>query len=385
MKKRRFIIVASLLGLLLASFLLMRFLIAQKKDFVKTPTKPGDRYVKAEPVKYTTLKSIVNGEGRVLSSAELDLIAEASGKIERGDVPLKTGQSFQRGDVLLTVYKDEVELALKAQKSSFLNRLANVLPDLQIDFPDRYPEFKEFFNAVNLDDDMPPLPDYTSEKLKIFLAGQNILNDYYSIVKNEKQLKRHTLYAPFNGTFLSVSLEVGAYTNVGGRIARIIHTDTVEVQVPIENGFAKWIRVGAPVTLQASETGQTWQGNVIRIAEFVDKTTQSRPVFVQVPLMNQTQLYAGQYLSASFKGGQIHDVMEIPRNAIFNFNTVFVVREGRLKKETIDIVKVNDQTVFFRGVEPGTFIVVQPLINVSENIPVKILGRDEPANNSSTS
>lgn len=383
MKKRRLIIVGSLLGILIVSFLMMRFLIAQKKDFVKAPTKPGDRYVRAEPVEYNTLKSVVSGRGRVLSSAELDLIAEASGKIERGDVPLKTGQSFQRGDVLLTVYKDEVELALKAQKSGFLNRLANVLPDLQIDFPDRYPEFRDFFNSIDLDEDMPQLPDYTSEQLKIFLASQNILNDYYSIVKSEKQLKRHTLYAPFNGTFLTVNLEVGAYTNTGGRVARIIHTDTVEVEFPIENDYAMWIQVGDKVDMYSSEIGESWSGKVIRIAEFVDKTTQSRPVFVQVPLNNQAQLYAGQYVSATFKGGIIPDVMEIPRNAIINFDNVYTVREGRLHKEKIEIVKLNDRTAYFRGLEPGIHVVVQPLINVSENIPVKIL-QDKPAGNESS-
>ena len=385
MNKQRLIIIGSLAGILAVSFLFMRFLIAQKEDFKKQPTQPGDRYVKAEPVVYSSQKSVVTGKGRVVSSAELDLVAEASGKIEQGDVPLKTGQSFQEGDVLLTVYKDEMELALKAQKSSFLNRLANVLPDLQIDFPDRHSEFREFFNSIELDKDIPPIPDYDGEKLKIFLASQNILNEYYSIVKNEMQLKRHTLFAPFNGTFLSVNLQVGAYTNTGGRIARIIHTDTVEVQVPIENGYAGWIRIGDPVDLRSTETGISWKGKVIRVAEFVDRETQSRPVFVQVPLENQAQLYAGQYLSADFKGGLINDVMEIPRNALFNFDNVFVVQHGRLKKAKVEIVKVNDQTVFFRGLEPGVLVVVQPLINVSENIPVKILGQNEPAGEKASS
>jgi len=380
MKKRQLIIIGSLAGLLIVSFLLMRFLMEQKSEFARQQPPASDRYVETKTVAYSTVDAPVEAKGRVVASAEIDVVAEAPGKIEPGDVPLKKGQSFKKGDVLLTIYKDEMELALQAQKSRFLNTIANFLPDIKVDFPDRYDEFRTFFNDIDLNQDLPPLPPVKEEKFKIFLASRNVLNDYYSIKKTEKQLKRHTIYAPFNGSYVDVMLEVGSYTNVGGRIARIIHTDEVEVEVPVNNGDAHWIDHGDPVTLlSTTENNKTsWKGSVVRVSSFVDVNTQSRPIFIRVPLHNQPQLYAGQYLVASFDGGRIQNAMSIPRNAVFNFNEVFVVLDGRLKKRKVELLKENETTVIFSGLEPGWEVVTQPLINVSENAPVKILGKDSP-------
>jgi multidrug efflux pump subunit AcrA (membrane-fusion protein) len=375
MEKRKLIVLGVLVIMLGGSYLLMQLLISQKQEYAQQPAPASERYVKVDSVIYSAISSVVTGKGRVVSSAEIEVVAEASGKIEAGDIPLKKGQPFQRGDILLTIYKDEMELSLKSQKSQFLNRLANLLPDIKIDFPDQYDAFLRFFNEIDLDRDIPNMPDSRGEKLKIFLSSRNVLSEYYSIKKMEKQLDRHTIYAPFKGSYKTVLLQVGAYTNTGGRIATIIHTDTVEVEVPLANGYASWIKKGRQVRLTSIEKEYTWRGTVVRISNFVDPTTQARPVFVCVPLDRQPQLFAGEYLTCEFDGGVIEDAMEIPRKAVFNYNEVFVVENGSLKKRQIELVKVNEETLIFRGLEVGTLVVVQPLINVSENTPVKILGQ----------
>lgn len=378
MKKRQIIIVLGLTGILVVSFLFMQFLIAQREDLPRQAPELGDRWVKTETVQYSQIASTVVAEGRVVSTAEVEVISEASGKIEQGEVPLKKGQSFQKGDTLLTIYKDEAELALKAQKSQFLNRVANLLPDVRIDFPQQYEAFAEFFNSINLDKDFPTMPEMQSEQMKIFLASRNVLNDYYSIKRAEKQLNRHTITAPFDGAFAQVHLQVGAFTGMGGRIASIIRTDELEVEVPVKTSHAKFVNIGDPVELKSEERELNWRGRVLRVSDFVDITTQSRSIFVQVPLSNQAPLYAGEYLTAHFSGMTITEAMEIPRSAVDNFNEVFVVNDGRLKKFEVEIIKVNEQTIIFRGLPEGADVVVQKLINVAENTPVKILGKDTP-------
>lgn len=379
MKKRQIIIVASFAFILVGSFMLMQFLIAQKKDIPRRPPDVGERWVTAEPVVYKTIKTKVIAQGRVVSTEEVEVVSEASGKIESGAVPLKKGQSFAAGDTLLTVYKDETELALKAAKSQFLNRIANLLPDIKIDFPENYDEFFSFFNSINLDEDFPPLPEIKSEKMKIFLASRNVLNDYYSIKKGEKQLKRHTIIAPFQGTFTNVLLQVGAYTNMGGRIGSIIRTDALEVEAPVENAQAKFISIGDAAVLTSAGRHIQWKGTVVRVSDFVDITTQSRSVFVNVPLVGQAQLYSGEYLNVELAGGDISNAMEIPRNAVFNYDQTFVIVDGKLKKQQVEILKTNEETVVIRGLEQGIYVVTQPLINVAENTGVKVLGVDQPS------
>lgn len=374
MKKidRRIIIVGAFIFIVAFSYGIMRFLIARGEEPPMRPPVEAKRYVKADPVQYTTVVSPVEGTGRMVSFAQLDLVAEASGKIIVSNISLKKGSRFSKGDVLFTIYPDESALALKARKSRFLNSLANLLPDLAIDFPEQEQTFRDFFNAVNLELSLPSFPKVQNEQLRIFLSSRDVLSEYYSIKKDELQLSRHTLKAPFDGAYTDIYLEAGAYTNMGGRVARAIRTDMLEMEVPLERFDARWVKVGDRTVMRDEERNFQWEGVVVRKSPFVDAENQSQAIFIRVRNNADKPLLAGAYLKATFPGQPIEDVMEIPRNVVFNTNEVFIVNEARLHKRTIDIVKINKKTLLFKGLKEGEMLVMQPLINVQEGTRVEI-------------
>ncbi len=228
-----------------------------------------------------------------------------------------------------------------------------------------------------MDEDLPELPEIENEKLKIFLASRGVLSEYYAIQQDEKRLGRHSLYAPFDGTFTQVNYEVGAYVNTGGQIARMIRTDQLEVEVPVENGQSQWIKVGDEVKVYSRNNETVRDGVVVRKSDFVDATTQSRSVFVRVYNSGGEKLLAGEYKEVEFPGQEIKQAMVLPRNAVFNSNEVFVIVDGRLKKEEIEVLKWNENDLVFTGIEEGMKVVAEPLINVKENTPVGILGEEQ--------
>ena len=370
---RRIVIVTVFIFIVALAYGLMRFLIAQKEDPRRQPPVEAKRYVNAEPVRYSTIQSPVSADGRLTSVAEVDIIAEASGKIEAGDLALKKGEVFSEGDVLFTVYPDEAILDLKARKSQFLNTLANLLPDIKIDFPQYEDTYMEFFSSINLDKKLPAFPALEDEKLKIFLSGRNVLSEYYNIRRDELQISRRTVIAPFNGTFTEVNLEVGTYTNAGGRVASAIQTDELELEVPVAPFDATWIKIGDNVKISKKTDESSWDGQVIRKSPFVDPNTQSQSIFIYLKNNGSHKLLPGEYYTADFQGHPIDGVMEIPRNAVFNTNEVFVIVENRLQKRQISIIKENEKTLLFNGLDEGELIVLQPLINVLEGTLVERL------------
>jgi multidrug efflux pump subunit AcrA (membrane-fusion protein) len=376
-RKITFVVVA-LLVLLGGSAALSKLFISMKPEPPRMPDMKMKRYVKAEPIKYNEITSSVAREGRVVSSSEITLVAEASGKIEKGDVTLRKGSSFKKGQLIAEIYKDEVELALKARKSRFLTIVTTLLPDIKVDFPEQLNAYEMFFRAIDMDEDLPELPAVRNEKLKIFLASRNVLSEYYGIKQDEKRLKRHSLYAPFNGTFTQVNFEVGGYVNAGGQIAKMIRTDQLEVEVPVKNDLSKWIKIGDKVQVFSKNRTSAMPGVVVRKSNFLDPRTQSRSIFVKVQHSANDILLAGEYKLVEFPGQKIKDAMEIPSNAVFNSNEVFAVIDGKLKKRVIDIIKVNETTLIFNGLPEGQKIVVEPLINAKENSPVGIIGEEEP-------
>jgi multidrug efflux pump subunit AcrA (membrane-fusion protein) len=373
---RRIVIIAAFIFIVGLAFGLMKFLIAQKPEPPRRPAVVAKRMVKAEEIKYATIKSPVSAPGRVASISEVDIIAEASGKILVGNIPLKKGAKFSKGDVLFTIYPDETMLALKAKKSQYLTTLANLLPDIKIDYPEYEDEFRKFFNAIDVNKKLPEFPTIKNEKLEIFLASRNVLSNYYGILKDELQLSRHTIIAPFNGTYSQVYLEAGAYTNMGGRVAHAIQTDVLEIEVPLDKFDAEWVKIGDHVDLYSESRELKWKGNIVRKSQFVDENTQSQGIFIRVKNLGKKPLLVGEYIKAQFPGHPIEDAMEIPRNAVFNTNEVFIVDEGKIHKETINIIKVNEKTLIFNGIDEGKTIVVQPLINVQEGTLVDILGQE---------
>lgn len=369
---RRIVILAAFIFIVGLAFGIMKFLIAQKEEPLSRPPVVSKRFVKTEKVDYQTIVSPVKAPGRVNSMSNVDIISEASGKLTVSNIPLKKGAQFSTGDILFTVYPDEAALALKSRKSQFLNQLANLLPDITIDFPEYENTFRNFFNTIDINQNLPEFPAINEEKLKIFLSSRNILSDYYSILKEELQLNRHTIKAPFNGTYSDIYLEAGAYTNTGGRVAHAIRTDILEIEVPLERFDAEWVKVGDKVTIHSDTKTMSWRGKVIRKNQFIDPETQSQNIFIQVQNNIQNPLLVGEYLQVSFPGHPIKNAMEVPRNVVFNTNEVFIVENNRLSKKTINIIKLNEKTLIFNGLEEGDILVTQPLVNVQEGTLVEI-------------
>jgi membrane fusion protein (multidrug efflux system) len=363
---RRIVIVISVLFILSLGYGIMRFLIAMKEPPPLLIPLEARRFVRVEPVKYGRIHAMVSGPGRLSSASEVDIISEAAGKILPGNVVLKKGAGFNEGDTLFVIYPDEAILALQAHKSRYQNVLAGVLPDLVIDFPEAEDTFREFFNSIRVSRPLPDLPEIRDESLRIFLATHSVLSEYYDIKSEELQLHRRTVTAPFNGTYLEVYMEIGAFANTGTRVARAIRTDGLELEVPLERADAAWVNLGDPVTVHSDNRDLTWKGTVIRKSRYVDENTQSQELFIKVPTSGTNALLPGEYLQATFPVRPIDSVMEIPRNSVFNSNEVFIVRGDRLAKREINIVKLNERTLLFNGLEEGDSVVVQQLINVSE-------------------
>ncbi len=376
-RKITFIVVALIVLLGGAAALSLMF-VSMKPEPPRRPDADMIRYVKAEKITYSDIISPLSREGRVVSSSEVMLVSEAAGKIEKGDLPLRKGTSFRKGQLLAVIYKDEAELELKANKSNFLTTITILLPDIKVDFPEQYSAFNLFFNAIDMEQDLPDFPEIKNEKLKIFLASRDVFSEYYRIKQDEKKLSRHSLYAPFNGTFTLVNYEVGAYVNTGGQIAQMIRTDELEVEVPVENVQSKWIKIGDKVKVYPRDKRIENTGIVVRKSDFVDPATQARSIFIKVKDVTRDKLLVGEYKLVVFPGQLISGAMEIPRNAVFNTNEVFTVVDGKLNKQIINILKWNETTLIFNGLKEGVKVVVEPLINAKENSPVGVLGEEVP-------
>lgn len=355
------------------SFLLFKMLAGMAETKEEKQKEAIKLFVKTEKVSYSTNTATIVETGRLSSQQMVDLSAEVQGQILPGEVVLKEGTKFNKGALLVRIFDDEARNNLKASKSRFMNGIASILPDIKIDFPDSYKKYDDFFNSINIDKPLPELPKLDSDKEKVFLASRNVLNDYFTIKSTEVRLSKYRLYAPFNGTFTAVYMEPGSVANPGSRIASMIRTDKLELEVPVRIEDAYWINIGDMVNVSTKDSHLHWKGRVVRKSDFMDASSQAINVYVALDSERDKPLYQGQYLKAEFAAKEIQHSMEIPRNAVFEKDRVFTVYEGKLKEHKVDILKANETTVFFSGLPEGLDIVVEPLVNAKEGFNAEIL------------
>ncbi|MDW3192836.1 MAG: efflux RND transporter periplasmic adaptor subunit [Cytophagales bacterium] len=376
MKSRQLIVVVLAVSIIGGSAALAAFFASQKAPPEEKELTVSVRYVKTAPVEYSDVETSVVAFGRVETAQSLDLLSEVGGRMYEGKIRLKAGQNFRKGTLLFYIDDDEAALNLKSQKSNFLRDLAAILPDLKIDFSDSYDNWQEYFSKVDIDNALPELPENSDEKEKTFLATKGIYSSYYSIKSAESRLKKHRYYAPFDGSISEVAMETGAFVNPGTKIGKIIRAGAHELKVSVETRDISWIQEGAEVKIFSDETQQYWDGKVLRISDFVNQNTQSVDVFLAIQ-SNGQRLYDGQFLQAAIPARTIKDGMIMPRSAIYNRSEVFVLEDTLLKVKKINVVRLEQESAIFTGLEEGEALVVEPLINAHNNMVAKKLEEKE--------
>ncbi len=333
------------------------------------------RTVKATPIEYRSREISLSNMGRVISERAVDIITEVPGEILPGAVALKRGQNFREGQILLKIDDEEARLTIYAQKSDFLTAIANVLPELKIDYQDTYNTWQKYFDQLSVEKPLSPLPEINSSQEKVFFSTRNIINQFYTIKSVEERLDKYIIRAPFTGSYSEVLQEEGAVVNAGTRIARITRSNRLEVELPVRTEDLDFIRNGLVVNVSSPTHRSTWKGSVNRISDIVDPTTQSVNIYISFNPQKE-RVYDGQYLEVEIPGTRLKNVMEIPRNAVFNRNEVFLVKENRLHVQPIKIENFNEETLYFSGLEAGEMVVTEPLINAYENMEVVMEGEE---------
>jgi len=323
-------------------------------------------FVKAEKVNFVELETNMNYRGRVTAFDNVSLAAEVQGKIMQGDVRFKAGEKFNKNEILINIYSKDVEASLKSGKSTFLQSLAQILPDLKVDYSIEYEKWAHFFNAIDPEKPLPKLPQINSDKEKVFLASNNVLAGYYTIQQQEINLKRYTIYAPFTGSFKTVNKEIGAIASPGAELATLISSDKLEVTVPVFPNDLNWIHIGDKVQI-TNNMGHIKTAKISRISSFVDEATQSVTVYLTYKSNGDTGFLQGQYVDVVFSGIALKGY-EIPREALIDGKYVYELTDKKLIKIPVTILRQLNDSYIISGVTEGRIIVTESLASVNTNI-----------------
>lgn len=374
MKFKKFAVGFTVVAILVVSAVVTVVLINTKPETGKSSSRKSVLGVKTMPVKYGDYTVSMSYPGRVAAREILTLTSEVGGKIILADVPLKIGQRFKKGDIIVNIFDEDVRAAHAAQVSLFLNTISTSLPDIKVDFPQEYDKWFSFFSNIDIDKRLPELPKVSSDKEKVYVSAKNILSSYYNLRQREIVLDRYVIIAPFNGIYTSVAKEVGSIATANSEIGKITSTDMLELVVGVSRYDAQKLLIGTNVDI-LSESGKVYHGKVDRISAFVDPSTQRVNIYV-VFTEPGLEIIEGQMLALSMPSMVLSDVVECARETIVGDSLIYTVSNGQLVGKRIEVIATTPANSYIKGVTLKDTLVNESLVSPYAGMMVRKLDMD---------
>lgn len=368
MKKRVLYLMPVLI--LAGGFAVMMILLNMRSDVPRKTPEPRPKIVKTLIARPQTTLTTISGLGRVTSAQPVDLYSEVSGVLLAGVVPFRPAQSFRRGDLLLKVDDRQIRLDISSKKSEFLTALAVALAEIKSDSPDDYKRWRDYFDAVDFDEELAEMPSTDDPRIKLLLSRLNVYKLYYEIRDLEIMLEKHHFHAPFDGSIVSADMREGTTARGGSRLGQIINLEELEVELPVPGEDVRWVDRGSKVRLISSEAGPEWSGTVIRIGNAIDSRTQTIPVYVSIDVGGEDVPYEGTYVNAEIPGRPINNAVTIPRSAVYENRYVYLIQNGKLEYREINIARSqHDSVILAGGINLGDTVVVDLMQGVAPGMP----------------
>ncbi len=301
----------------------------------------------------SNLQTEVSVIGKISGKEKIEIYSEVTGILEKTPKSFLEGISYNKGEVLLKLNSEETYMNLVSKRSSLLNLIIKVLPELKFDYPDSYNQWKNYLDNFDIEKNTTALPKPFNNQEKYFIAGQNIYQTYYDIISMETRYKKYNIYAPFNGVVSNCNIKPGTLVMAGQKLGEYFNPYIYDLETEIKLSDISFINVGDTVPLISDNINYNWQGIVNRISKTVDNKTQTVKVFITVKGDN---LKEGMFLSGTVKTNTFNNAYELPRKLMVNNNQVFTVNDNKIQSQTFQIVNMKESSAIVTGLEDGTII-----------------------------
>ena len=337
--------------------------------------------VKAVEVTKSDVPVIVTATGTVQPRRIINITSQVSGKITWISPHFIAGGFFKEGDRLFSLEKDDYELVLEkagaelAQAELDLAKVESQAVIARQEWQTLYP-------------DTPPSPLAVYEP-QIKSAKARIASAQANIRSAQLDLKRTTLYAPFNCRVRTESIDIGQYIHSGSPVAEISGTSIAEVIVYVSPDELQWLTIpGSNAAIIFSGTGKDiqWHGTVVRSLGEVDAQNRMIGVVISVDdpyglesaRPENIPLAEGMFVSVRIKGISLKDAIEIPRAGLRDGSSLWLAdSNNQLVIRPVKVLRKTRETVIVgQGLENGDRVIVSGVSGAADGMKLRIVSSE---------
>lgn len=236
----------------------------------------SSNYQKVELADITPISIIetVAATGKIQPEVEVALSSEVSGEII--ELPLKEGQTVEKGDLLVKINPDLIQAAVSQSQAGLDNVRAQLAQAKagENNAKLNYDRSKTLFEkgVISKSEWDNAVADYEMAQANRQAAYYNVQSAAASLKQARENLYRTTIYAPMSGTISKLSVElgervVGTAQMAGTEIVRVANLKNMEVVVDVnENDIVK-VAIGDSAKVEVDAyLGREFRGVVNEIA-----------------------------------------------------------------------------------------------------------------------
>ncbi len=357
-----------------------------KKTAPRAQKRPPERtvaLVKTQPLFPDTHQVAVTGMGSVIPAREITLKSRVPGEIQAIHPEFVEGGFIRAGEKVLKIDAEDYELALARKESAVVN--ADYALKVEMGYQDvarqewslLYPE-----RTANAQEEELALRQPHLAKARSDLAAARA-----ELEQARLNLSRTDILAPFNAIVRSTHVNVGSQVSTQDPLAQLVGTDEYWIQVSLPVERLAWIQIprtntekGASVTV--SYRGNQRQGTVARLLSDLETDGRMARILVSVkdPLGlksenrdNAPPLLIGEYVRVEIQGQRLTDVYRIPRSALRDNSTIWILADD----DTLKILPVEtvwrdaDYVLMKNGIVPGQSLIVSDLSAPVDGLPLR--------------
>jgi len=319
--------------------------VIERKPSRRDPTSTRQGLVETEVVLLKPINYPVEilTQGVVQTSVVTPLSSEVTGKITSIGENFKTGDFFQKGDILLTIESGDFITQIISAEADLARSKASLAQEQA-----RAEQARRNWEDIGFESEPNELvlriPQLKEEEANVKAAQANL-------DRAKRNLERTKIRAPYDGRVRSRLVGPGQSISNNSSLGEIYSTDKAQIRLPLSSRQLDFIDLSQlqsqpiPIILSnaLSSDPQRWDATIVRAEGELDRT--SRELFVIAEIDDPFGLKSGkaplrfnQSVNASITGKTLDDVLVIPRSIIYGEKEVIAIVDNKIEKHSLNIV-----------------------------------------------
>jgi multidrug efflux pump subunit AcrA (membrane-fusion protein) len=358
--------------------------------------------VEAFQVQPETLQRKVELVGTLEGQQEVTLSSEVAARVV--SIRADLGDRVQRGQVLVELDPEELQLEVQRQKAS----LSQVLAQLGVaQEGDQIPAPEETSSVRKAMADLSEAKanfDRTRSLVAKGVASQALFDsaearyrvteaNYAAALEQVRNLRAQVdsirtqltlakkkmadtvIRASFAGTVRERLVEVGQYVREQTPVVSIASTNPLKLRASVPERWFPMVKEGAPVVLTVEAYAEQFPGRVVRVSRAVDPGSRTFVIEAQVD-NSQERLRPGLFARALLTTSKAESVLRVPAAAVVSFygvQKIYAIENNEIREQ---VVKLGDRTgemiEVTEGLAPGAVIATTELTRIREGTRVRV-------------